>query len=231
MEAIILAGGFGTRLQSVVSDVPKPMAEVAGKPFLEHLLLYLSHQNINRAILAVGYKYEIIQQYFGAAYADIELEYVIEDEPLGTGGAIAKACSALTGELVYVVNGDTFFNADFLRLLQRHQQSQSSLTLALKPMEKFDRYGRVELDEHMRITGFQEKQYCLQGYINGGIYLMNKNLFDGYDLPERFSFETFMENNLAQLNLFAEIFDDYFIDIGIPEDYRKAQSELAEHYE
>ncbi|MFX0195930.1 MAG: sugar phosphate nucleotidyltransferase, partial [Candidatus Hodarchaeota archaeon] len=108
-ETIILAGGSGTRLQKVVQDVPKPMADINGSPFLEYLLCYLNKQEIKKVILSVGYKYRVIQDYFGTEYKDLVLEYSIEKEPLGTGGGIKKALNLVKSDDVYIINGDTFF--------------------------------------------------------------------------------------------------------------------------
>lgn len=227
MEAIILAGGFGTRLQSVVADVPKPMAMIQNKPFLEHILHYLKKNGISRVILSVGYKHDIIEDYFKHSFAGITIDYVIEDEPLGTGGAILKAWPDLKEDHVFVINGDTFFNVELKDLLANHIKHQSELTLSLKPMENFDRYGSVEIDDCYKVIDFKEKEFILKGNINGGIYVLNKNLFESFKLPTKFSFEEFMQENIDELNIYASIVNNYFIDIGIPEDYLKAQSELA----
>lgn len=229
MEAIVLAGGFGTRLQSVVSDVPKPMAEVQQKPFLEHILLYLQQHGINRVILSVGYKHEIIEDYFKRSFAGMTIDYVVEDAPLGTGGAILKAWSSLKQDHFFVINGDTFFDVDLKNLLSKHLSYQADLTLSLKPMEDFDRYGSVEMDENFKVIDFKEKEFVLKGNINGGIYILNKNIFAPFQLPLQFSFEEFMQDHINDLSIYACIFNNYFIDIGIPEDYQKAQSELV-HY-
>ncbi len=229
MEAIVLAGGFGTRLQSVVSDVPKPMAEVQQKPFLEHILLYLKQKGISRVILSVGYMHEIIQHYFNHAFAGMAIDYVIEDTPLGTGGAIVKALPCLQQEQVFIINGDTFFDVNLETLLAHHIRHRSDLTLSLKPMENFDRYGRVEVDNNLKVIDFKEKEFSVQGYINGGIYILNKNIFTPFKLTKQFSFEAFMQENINDLNIYATIFDNYFIDIGIPEDYQRAQTELVKY--
>ncbi|BCG64596.1 MAG: D-glycero-alpha-D-manno-heptose 1-phosphate guanylyltransferase [Methyloprofundus sp.] len=229
MEAIVLAGGFGTRLQSVVSDVPKPMAEVQGKPFLEHILLYLQTNGITRVILSVGYKHEVIKDYFNDSFAGMTLDYVVEDEPLGTGGAILKAWPSLKTDHVFVINGDTFFNVDLKSLFASHIKHHSDLTLSLKPMQEFDRYGSVAIDADSKVIDFKEKEFVAKGNINGGIYLLNKNIFAPFKLAQQFSFEEFMQENISTLNIYADIFDHYFIDIGIPEDYQRAQTELVQH--
>ncbi len=226
MEAIVLAGGLGTRLQSVISDVPKPMAPIGDKPFLEYILKYLKKNSISKVILSVGYKWEIIQEYFGNNFDGIELVYSVEDAPLGTGGAIKKAMSKVTNDKVYIINGDTFFNVNLNKL---ELVNNSKLVLSLKNMQDFDRYGCVESNENNLVTKFTEKSYRKVGNINGGIYLASKDIFDDFDLETVFSFEEFMEHNLEKLNISSMVFDNYFIDIGIPQDYEKAQKEIKKH--
>ncbi|WP_434637396.1 nucleotidyltransferase family protein [Sulfurimonas sp. NW7] len=225
MEAIILAGGLGTRLQSVVSDVPKPMAPIKDVPFLEYILKYLKKNGVSRAILSVGYKWEIIKEYFGDNFDGIELIYSVENEPLGTGGAIKKALSKVNSKKVYIINGDTFFNVDLKTL---DLSDKSKIQLSLKKMYNYDRYGSVEVDENSNVTKFTEKSFQEVGNINGGIYLVTKDIFDSFDVAVKFSFEEFMENNFEDLHVTAQIFEDYFIDIGIPEDYARAQMELEQ---
>jgi D-glycero-alpha-D-manno-heptose 1-phosphate guanylyltransferase len=226
MEAIVLAGGLGTRLRSVVSELPKPMAPVGDKPFLEYILKYLQKNGVNKAILSVGYKWESIKEYFGDQFENIKLVYSVEGEPLRTGGAIKKAISHVKGEHVYIINGDTFFDVD-LQALRLKDESQ--LILSLKHMVDFDRYGCVESDENDLVSEFTEKGYRESGNINGGIYLAARGIFDVYDLDEKFSFEEFMQTNFKRLKISVKVFNDYFIDIGIPEDYQRAQSEIKEH--
>lgn len=226
MEAIVLAGGLGTRLRSVVSDLPKPMAPIGDKAFLEYILRYLQKNGITRAILSVGYKWETIKEYFGDRFENIELVYSVEDEPLGTGGAIKKAMSHIKSEQVYIINGDTFFDVELKSLALNHE---SKLILSLKHMTNFDRYGCVESDENNFVTTFTEKGFRESGNINGGIYLASKDIFDDYELNEKFSFEEFMEKEFKDLKILVKVFENYFIDIGIPEDYKKAQSEIKNH--
>jgi len=228
MEAIVLAGGLGTRLRSVVSDLPKPMAPVDGKPFLEYIFRYLKKNGIDRIVLSVGYKWESIRDFFGEEYEGMTLVYSVENEPLGTGGAIKKAVELVKSENVFIINGDTFFDVP-LQTLNDQLRPDSKLLLSLKRMHDFDRYGCVESDSTGNVTAFTEKGYRESGNINGGIYLASVNLFDGFDLEEKFSFEAFMEEYFGMLGVQAEVFDGYFIDIGIPEDYVRAQNELKEH--
>jgi len=225
MEAIVLAGGLGTRLRCVVSDLPKPMAPIGDKPFLEYILKYLQKNGITRAVLSVGYKWETIKEYFGDRFENIELIYSVEDEPLGTGGAIKKAINQIRNNQVYIINGDTFFDVDLKSLLL---VDNSRLMLSLKHMRDFDRYGCVESDNGL-VIAFTEKGYRESGNINGGIYLASSDIFNNYELDEKFSFEEFMQVNFEKLKISVKVFENYFIDIGIPEDYHKAQSEIKNH--
>lgn len=224
MQAIVLAGGFGTRLQTVVKDVPKPMAEINGFPFLKYLLDTLVTQGFEKVVLSVGYKQEIIKNYFQARYQNMEIVYSSEDTPLGTGGAIVQSLEYIDSEQVFVLNGDTFFEVDFDAMMAIHCTMNADITLAAKEMHDFDRYGTVVV-ENSQIIGFQEKQYQAQGLINGGIYLLNRTLFQDFTLSGKFSFESdFLEKYLAEVKVAAFISEGYFIDIGIPEDYYQAST-------
>jgi len=246
-EAIILAGGLGTRLQKVVGDLPKPMADINGKPFLVYLLNFLIEQGIEKVILSVGYKHEAIKSYFKDQYNTLKIEYSIETELLGTGGGIKKAAGLCGSDTVFVLNGDTFFNISLEKLLQFHHANRADIAIALKPMHQFDRYGSVNINEENRITGFSPKggpsivagesqrvgkvlplgEDLGGAAINAGIYTLNKSLFDELGLPEKFSFETdVLKQCHADKRFYGMEFDEYFIDIGLPEDYEKAQDEL-----
>ncbi|MBF7068204.1 D-glycero-D-manno-heptose 1-phosphate guanosyltransferase [Campylobacter volucris] len=216
MQAIILAGGFGTRLKSVVQDLPKPMAPINDKPFLEYIFKYLKKQGIKEVILSVFYKKEVIKEYFKDSFDGINIIYNEEKEPLGTGGAIKDALKFVNDE-VYVLNGDTFFDIDLKKMFLK----ESRICIALKQMQEFDRYGAVNIDKFGYISSFEEKAYKKQGLINGGIYLLKKDLFDDFSLMDKFSFEEFLQENCKTLKIQTQVFDDYFIDIGIPEDYER----------
>lgn len=226
-EAIVLAGGFGTRLQSVVKELPKSMAPINNKPFLEYLLDFLATKGIESIIFSVGYKSSDIKNHFKDNYKNLSISYAEEKEPLGTGGAIAYALSYAKTEEVLVVNGDTLFLADPQAQLHFHKEQKADVSLALKPMENFDRYGTVELDSQDKIIKFSEKNYCEKGLINGGSYIFNKSIFSKFDLPTKFSIEQdFFEKFFSELNVYGFISPSYFLDIGIPEDYDKAQNEF-----
>lgn len=225
-EAIILAGGKGTRLQSVVSDLPKPMAPIGDLPFLEYMLNYLISYNIDHVILSVGYKWKTIHEYFGDQYKSVSLSYAVEETPLGTGGGIKLALEKADGDDVYVLNGDTFFDVNLFDLSEFYFAHQSDMAITVKRITNFFRYGTVELDV-CKVIAFKEKQALKSGLINGGVYMMKKDLFQSYKLPQKFSFETdFMEKHLPSLKICAMRITEYFIDIGLPADYEKAKKEL-----
>jgi D-glycero-alpha-D-manno-heptose 1-phosphate guanylyltransferase len=228
LEAIILAGGMGTRLQSVVSDVPKCMAPVAGKPFLYYLLATLEKAGFGHIILSLGYKHEAIGEWLDTLSFSMRISFVIEKEPLKTGGAVRYALSQAEEPAVFILNGDTFLGVDYTGMLELHQQTNAIATLALKRMEKFSRYGVVEVDDiSCRIIRFLEKQYCESGLINGGTYLIEKEALDLF--PEKFSLEKdFFEAKVSDSVLSGFLSDDYFIDIGIPEDYVQAQKDFRD---
>ena len=222
MEAVVLAGGLGTRLRSVVSELPKCMAPIGPEPFLSYVLDWLGRHKITRVVLSVGYLRESIMSWVSAQNLPFEVDYAVEETPLGTGGGIKLALSKCHGPKVLVVNGDTFFPVDLDAI-----PFDSPITVALKPMKDFDRYGAVTLD-HYKIKAFKEKAPVKQGLINGGVYALN-----GLDLssfPERFSFEKdVLEPFAAKGQVGGWVSDNYFIDIGIPEDYERAQTELPQY--
>ena len=228
-EAIILAGGLGTRLRDTVPDLPKCMAPVSGKPFLFFVIRYLLSQGIEKFIFSLGYKRELIKEYLNAQYPTLNIQYSIEEEQLGTGGAILQACKKVMGKNVMVINGDTLYKVNAEELIHFHEQHNADCTLALKPMHNFDRYGVVELNEDLSIKSFQEKKYYEKGYINGGVYILNAEKFQHEDLPVKFSFEKdYLETSYSKRKIIGLIQNEYFIDIGIPEDYARAQEELKQ---
>ena len=230
MQAIILAGGKGTRLRDAVPTVPKPMVPVAGKPFLQYLLDYLHHYRVLEVVLAVGYKFEIIRDFFGSKYKDMDIRCSIEKKPLGTGGAIKEALNFVTEDHVFILNGDTFFPVNLAEMSREHKDKNAIFTIALKKMINFERYGSV-LVQNGKISKFNEKKYQESGLINGGIYLIDKSVQSFFPARQSFSFEKdVMEKKTADLEIRPYIEDVYFIDIGIPEDYEKAQKDFIGRY-
>ena len=226
-EAIILAGGLGTRLRKAVPDLPKCMAHVNGRPFLSYVIDYYRMQGVERFVFSLGYKNEIIEDYLHSDYSSLDYKVVIESEPLGTGGAIQLALQQITTENVLILNGDTLFKVNVNKLFDLHIEKDAECTLALKPMLHFDRYGVVELNKDNRIIAFKEKQFYNSGNINGGVYILNKSQYLTHHLPSKHSFEKdYLERYVSESLIFGCIQNGYFIDIGIPEDYLKAQADL-----
>ena len=228
MKAIVLAGGLGTRLAHVTSDIPKAMAPIRSRPFLEYLLGYLVEQGFEGVTLAVSYKWEVIREHFGSVYRGMPLNYSVEDEPLGTGGAICQALEFLSDDEVAVLNGDTLFRVDLKGLADTHRQGGARLSIALKQVDDCGRFGRVEMSTDGVITDFLEKSMAGPGWINGGVYMLNRDLMTDFPMPAKFSFEQdLVEANLERIQPRAFCSDAYFIDMGVPEDYVRAQREIG----
>jgi len=226
-QSIILAGGLGTRLRSVVSDLPKCMAPVNGRPFLAYVVDHLKKEGIDKFIFSVGYKHKAILAFVNKEYSKSGIDFSVEEEPLGTGGAIKLACKKSNEKNVLVVNGDTLFKIKLKQLDFFHNKINADCTLSLKPMQNFDRYGVVELAADSSITDFKEKQHYKDGLINGGVYALNVQSLLREKLPDKFSFEKdYLEKFVNQRRFFGVIQDEYFIDIGIPEDYQRAEIEF-----
>jgi len=228
MEAIVLAGGLGTRLASRLDGIPKAMAPVAGRPFLEILLRQLERSGCTRVLLSVGHLRGVIQDHFGAGFQGLALEYVVEDVPLGTGGANRKALEQANEKAVLVLNGDTFLDADYAAMLRFHQAQESALTIAVTRQADVARYGEVRVEER-RVVGFEEKGRSGPGFINAGAYVVEKAIAWPSALGERFSFERdFLVPETARLAPAAFRVEGFFLDIGVPEDLDRAQTELAQ---
>ena len=228
MEAIILAGGFGTRLKGVLDNIPKPMAPIKGRPFLEYLLDDLILAGFQRVILSVGHLHSTISNHFGEKYKTLELVYSIEDEPLGTGGAIIMALKYTHSNPVFIINGDTLFKINYSMMMENYRENIVDIVIALKSMKDCGRYGTIKISGQNTIIEFREKNPEIkEGLINGGIYLIHKNIFDTWDLPQKFSLEKdFFEKYVHEMNIKVCISEGYFLDIGIPEDYKRAQYEF-----
>ena len=224
MELIILAGGLGTRLRDTVPG-PKCMAPINGRPFLFYLINYFRSQDINRFIFSLGHYHEAITAYLQKEFSTLDYSVSLEEEPLGTGGAIQLALKKASGQQVLVTNGDSLFRADIEALFKAHLQANAECTLALKPMKDFDRYGAVTIDSNGWVKSFSEKKYYASGLINGGLYLVNKPVFLSHNFPAKFSFE---QDYLEKVpgGIFSYVDDGYFIDIGIPKDYYQAGADL-----
>jgi D-glycero-alpha-D-manno-heptose 1-phosphate guanylyltransferase len=227
MQAIVLAGGQGTRLRPAVSDVPKSMAPIAGRPFLAYVLERLERHGVTDIVLAVGYRSEQVIAGLGHRHGGVRLRYSEEQEPLGTGGALRQAL-ALTSEFpVFALNGDTYLDLDLAAMRRALGGSDARIAMAVRMMDDTGRYGRVVV-ESGRVAAFAPGEAGTRGFINCGVYLFAADLLASAGMPEKFSFERdFLEPNVAALAPLAFEASGYFIDIGIPEDYARAQRDLA----
>lgn len=227
MKAVVLAGGLGTRLRERLPDLPKPMAPVGKRPFLEYLLDHLIAGGIRDILLSIGYRFEAIQEHFGASYRDATIRYAIETKPLGTGGAIVNA---LRGEQkdapALVLNGDTLLTLDYGALINWYEESPWPIAMALTKVADVSRYGAVMVNGE-RVTGFAQRGKSGPGVINAGVYILCASVFSKFELPDAFSFESeLLQPYCGVLNARAYVTDSYFIDIGIPEDLDRARREV-----
>jgi D-glycero-alpha-D-manno-heptose 1-phosphate guanylyltransferase len=228
MQALILAGGAGTRLHSVLGEnLNKPMAPVAGKPFLEYLILRLHRQYIDDIILCVGYKANLIQSYFGQGDRwGVHLTYSHETDFLGTGGAVKLAEDHVRDDAFFVLNGDSFFDVDFGELARLHRAVEAIATLALAEVGDAARYGAVQLDEAHRVVGFAEKDdNARAGLINGGIYVLTRAVLGMIPRGQVYSLESNVFPALIARKLYGRPFPGFFIDIGVPVDYARLRAD------
>lgn len=222
MEAIVLAGGLGSRLQEIVSDVPKPMAPVAGRPFLEFLLSFLSRRGFQRVVLSVGHLANAITRHFGSTYQGMDITYETETVPLGTGGATRAALERCTEDHVFVFNGDTYLDleTDEVDALWRTTREQ---IIVARQVPDTARFGRLEIRGD-RALAFGEKGASGPGFINAGTYVMSRDALEGFPAGTAFSLE---RDHLAvaamSKGLRTFVTRGFFIDIGVPDDYRRAQ--------
>jgi len=227
MEAIVLAGGFGTRLRELVADVPKPMAPIAGRPFLEILLSFLASKGFTRIILSLGFMSEMIVSHFGEEYEGMELVYEVEQQPLGTGGALRAAISRTKFDHVFVFNGDTYLDLE-IDQLEGFWQSRRHPVIVIREVGDTARFGRVEISDVHRITAFREKGLPGVGFINAGCYVLPSDALDDFPIGQNFSLETeYFAKYLNRQYFDGFVTNGHFIDIGVPEDFSRAQIELA----
>lgn len=227
-DVIILAGGQGTRLQGVLDNVPKCMAPIAGRPFIEYQLMYLMHYRLYNIILAIGHLKEAVINHFEGYWRTCGILHSIEEEPLGTGGALKYAVQLCTSEMFLAMNGDTLFMANLMKLFILQENLRADAVIALRRVPDASRYGSVVIDKNGRITEFNEKSdQAGEGLINGGIYLMKRKVIENYPSDGKFSLEEeFLPQVCKDYKIYGIEFSDYFIDIGVPEDLERAEREL-----
>jgi len=230
-EAIILVGGLGTRLGSLTKNIPKPMLPIRGIPFLERFLQHLKSCGFKKTVLATGYKSDVIESYFQSNPPSLpDIEISLENEPLGTGGAIAKALEKINTDEVTIFNGDSYLDVDYEALLDAHLSKKADITIASRYVDPANRYGVVSYDEHSRLIAFEEKGINTTGFINGGVYLCQTKSLKEISKPfngRPFSFEEdVLTKKLSLLEIYHFPSNGFFIDIGVPKDYERAQVEL-----
>ena len=231
--AIILAGGLGSRLRSVVLDVPKPMAPISNRPFLEYLLDYWIAQGINDFVISVGYRGEVITQHFGNSYKNVNIEYVIEENPLGTGGGLLLALKKVDQTTPFILlNGDTYFEVNLKALMDFSNEKDADWCFSLFKVDNNSRYMGMEVDEEGRVLSLKSKESALTYLINGGVYLVKpQKLIDmGFTIGKKKSLEEEIFPNVlaADQRIYGKVFTGTFIDIGIPDDFFRAGSLLSE---
>ncbi len=233
LDCIILAGGLGTRLRSVITDAPKPMALIDGIPFLQWQLDYLVYQGFSRVILSVGYKSEYIKDYFGNSYCGLELKYSEENVPLGTGGGIFCALDYVDKDHVVILNGDTFFPLNFNKLSEiLLDKNHSTMVMAAFISDKADQYGAIELTNDSRLVKLKSESARIGELSNAGTYLCQKSSLNEikkyFDETQKISFESEVIPKLLIQGhvIYVAKFDSPFIDIGTPEDFKRASKVL-----
>lgn len=225
--AVIIAGGLGIRLRSILGACPKPMAPIAGRPFLTYLLLQLRKQCVENIILLVGYQSKMIEAFFrNGGKWNLHLVYSKESKPMGTGGALKLAESLIDSEYFLIMNGDSFFHIDLNTLIRFHRNKRSLATIALANVENTERYGAVEINEEGEIMRFLEKEQTGRtGLINGGIYVFQRDVLDLIPEGQAVSLEREIFPRLIGKGLYGLPFQGYFVDIGVPADYLRLRAD------
>jgi len=229
-DVVILAGGFGLRLRGTIGDVPKPMAQIAGRPFLELLLRQLKRHGFSRVILSVGYKQEVIREHFGQKAFGLELVYSIETSPLGTGGALREAARHIRTETALVMNGDSYTDVDLSRLGREHAANDADVTVVVIPENRVDA-GSVVLDSKGKIKAFAEKRHIPESrYLSAGVYILGKLLIAGVPEGSKISLEEqlFPQWLADGKSIEGFVCEGRCLDIGTPERYEKAQRALEQ---
>lgn len=235
-----MAGGLGTRLREAVPNIPKSLAPVGEQPFLDYLLSWLRGQSVNEVILAVGHQRTAIARYYDRhPPRGMRVRYSVETKPLGTAGALRNVGPLLSNKVFFVLNGDSIFDVDLQQMLSFHRRHRSQVTLALAAQPQTGRYGSVVLDARKRIKAFLEKQLAAahrngntigHQWISGGLYLMNKAALRRMPRQREVSMEKEFFPRLIGTPFYGFPWEGYFIDIGVPEDYRRAQTELPKRF-
>ncbi|MEA3369350.1 MAG: sugar phosphate nucleotidyltransferase [Candidatus Ratteibacteria bacterium] len=224
IDTVILCGGIGRRLRPLVDDRPKSMAEINHRPFLDILLEYIGSYGFKRVILCIGYMGGMIREHFQKKSVPLEMVYSEEKEPLGTGGALKAAKALIRSKTFMVLNGDSFCRIDFSKFIDFHLNKKALVSLALTKVKQGKNCGQASLNTNNRIIGFKEKADLQdRAYSSVGIYLMEGRIFSLMDKKKKFSLEYDFFPGLINQGCYGYITEESLIDIGTPEDYRKAQ--------
>lgn len=230
--AVVLVGGQGARLKKLISDRPKPMADINGKPFLEFILVELAKRGVSRVVLATGFMSQHIQDYFGdGSNLGIELQYSVDPTPLGTGGAVKHATRFFDEDSFLVLNGDSFCAFELGAMMSLHQQQKALITMLVTHIEDASRFGAVLIDGSGKIVGFREKdQVAGKSIINAGIYLINKKALEYVPVNKNVSLERDVFPRLvADKKICGVVSRQAFIDIGTPESFLNASEFVKQH--
>ena len=226
-DCVILCGGLGKRLQGVVSDVPKVMAQIDGRPFLDFVIEHLRSQQIERIVLCTGYKADQIESYYRDHDFGITIDFSTESEPLGTGGALKNASDIISSDPFFVLNGDSFLSADFQAFLDFHKVKESTASLLVSQVNESKDFGSLKLDENSQIVDFQEKDQDTEKHlVNAGIYCFNREVFSHMSEAKVFSLEHDLFPSLLGSKFFGYRVDKEFMDIGTPQRYESVKQKL-----
>ena len=231
IEALILCGGKGERLKEITKGIiPKAMVQVNKKPFLYYIINQLKHWEIRNLILLVGYKKELIIDYFGdGGKFGVNIKYSIENNPMGTGGAIKLAENLIQGKKFFLLNGDTFLDINFQGFLKFQIENNADVAIAVKFLENSNRYGIVKFNRN-KIISFSEKSNLKSSFVNLGIYIFEKSLLLDVALKPSSLERDLLPYFVSEKNVFGYMCNGYFIDIGIPNDFKKANKEFIANY-
>jgi len=229
MDVVVLCGGKGERLRELVSDRPKPLAEINQKPFLDILIEHIAQQGFKRFVLCTGYKGDVIKRHYHNYNLNLEFVFSEEEKPLGTGGAVNNAKSFITSDTFMVMNGDSLCPLNYKDFFSFHKQKKALLSIALTTITSGKDYGSVILGERQRVAAFDEKEGGVrkQKFINAGIYLMEKQIFPFMEIGDVFSLERDFFPQMLNNSFYGYITEHPFIDIGTPERFKNAQKILA----
>ena len=226
-DCIILCGGLGKRLQGVVSDVPKVMAQVNGRPFLDYLVEYLKSQRFERIVLCTGYKADLVEKYYREHDFGVTIDFSTENKPLGTGGAVRNAQAIISSDPFFVLNGDSFCSADFQAFFDFHKNKKSLASLLVSRVQKGKDFGCLRLDEECQIVDFQEKnEGSGERLVNAGIYCFNQEVFSCMPDKKTFSLENDLFPSLLGNRFYGHRVDREFMDIGTPQRYESVKQKL-----